>query len=327
MTSRQLRVRYEGSTCDPRESDSGAPAGCRTGNLIFIVKFNGALLRPPIPRPISKNTAIQEKYIDDQSVAASINLRKSFIKDPVSRPKPLNFHERFELIIKPEENVIQLELDKLCFFTNTNKLRINKLKSSVMLFNNSQTMDFPPEIRVQNSEFFNEKTSTRLLGVIINNKANFEDNTRELVRRGTKKLWLLRRMKQLGLDPATVLKYWVSECRPLLEFSCPLWTGSISKQQSRTLESVQKSALAIAFNDRNLSYRGALVRAGLPRLDSRRLDLSRTWGLRAARQHGQTFFKQNTNNTRGAKPFLEPFCRTTKRRNSAIPFITRLLNN
>ena len=75
LTSRQLRVRYKGSTSDPRELDSGAPAGCRTGNLIFIVKFNGALLRPPIPRPISKNTAIQEKYIDDQSVAASINLR------------------------------------------------------------------------------------------------------------------------------------------------------------------------------------------------------------------------------------------------------------
>ena len=68
LTSRQLRVRYEDATYDPRKLDSGAPAGCRTGNIIFLVKF---------PGPISKNTAAQEKYIDDQYVATSINLRKS----------------------------------------------------------------------------------------------------------------------------------------------------------------------------------------------------------------------------------------------------------
>ena len=56
----------------------------------------------------------------------------------------------------------------------------------------------------------------------MNNKASFEDNTAEMVRRGTKKLWLLRRMRQLGLDSATVLKYGTSEGRPLLEYSCPL---------------------------------------------------------------------------------------------------------
>ena len=315
-----------------------------TGNIIFLVKFNGALLRPPIPRPLTKNTGIQAltkntgmqeltknttmkaKYIDDITLAVSINLRKSLIKDPESRPKPLNFHERFQLIIKPEENVLQAELDRLLFFTDQNYLKINLVKSSTLLFNNSTTLDFPPEFGLGQSQYLQEKTSTKLLGVIVNNKANFGDNTEEMVRRGTKKLWLLRRMRQLGLDSTTVLKYWTSEGRPLLENACALWTGSLTVIQSRSLEAVQRSAMAIAYSDLNLSYAVALARAGLPRLDFRREQLARTWGERAAKQHGQTFFTPNPMKTRGAQRFLEPHCRTTRRRKSAIPYITRLLN-
>ena len=90
LTRRQLIVRYKGAKSTPRTLDSGATQGAKTGNLIFIVKFNGALLRPPIPRPITRNRAIQEKYIDDQAVAASINLKKSLIKETEARPFPLN---------------------------------------------------------------------------------------------------------------------------------------------------------------------------------------------------------------------------------------------
>ena len=211
-------------------------------------------------------------------------------------------------------------------FTDQNLLKISQIKSSVMLFNKSATLDFPPEIRIGQTEYLTEKTTTKLLGVHINNKADFKDNTREMVRRATKKLWLLRRLKQLGLESSTVLKYWVSEGRPLLEYACALWTGSLTVLESRTLESVQRSAMAICFNRWDLSYSEALTRARLPRLDVRRKQLAKTWGERAARQHGQTFFTPNPTKTRGAKRFLEPYCRTKRRKKSAIPYITKLLN-
>ena len=124
-----------------------------------------------------------------------------------------------------------------------------------------------------------------------------------------------------------MLQYWVSEGRPLFEYSCPLWTWCISVLQSRSLDAIQKSAMAICYNSWDLSYSEALVRAGLPWLDTRRRELTRTWGERAAKQPGQTFFTPNQVVTRGAKRFLEPFCRTTRRRKSALPYITRLLNS
>ena len=86
------------------------------------------------------------------------------------------------------------------------------------------------------------------------------------------------------------------------------------------------SHIAICFNERKLSYSAALVRAGSPRLDSRRLGLAKTWGERAAKQHGNTFFTPNPARTRGADRFIEPHCRTSRRRKSTIPFITRLMN-
>ena len=48
------------------------------GGLIFIVKFNGAFIRPPVPRnvfgTVKTSKAIAVKFVDDGSVAASVNL-------------------------------------------------------------------------------------------------------------------------------------------------------------------------------------------------------------------------------------------------------------
>ena len=57
----------------------GGPQGAYLGGLIFIIKYNGAFLRPPVPRPIqgpvltSKSEKV--KFVDDGSVAVSINLK------------------------------------------------------------------------------------------------------------------------------------------------------------------------------------------------------------------------------------------------------------
>ena len=67
-------------------------------------------MRPPIPRPLSGNKAIQLKFVDDATKAATINLRKSLIPDTQNRSFPLNFCERAQMMIKPEENLVQQEL-------------------------------------------------------------------------------------------------------------------------------------------------------------------------------------------------------------------------
>ena len=163
---------------------------------------------------------------------------------------------------------------------------------------------------------------------MINNKLNFQNHVEYIVKRGNYKLWLLRRLKQLGLNCNSVLEYYTSEIRPILEYAAPFWTGSLTIKQSKSIESVQRSALAICLHEWDLSYSECLARTGLKRLDIRRVELSRRWGESTAKTPGQTFFHQNVNshNTRNPKRFIEPFCRTRKYSKSAVPYITRLLN-
>ena len=49
-------------------------------------------------------------FVDDATKAATINLRKSLIPDTQNRSFPLNFCERAQMMIKPEENLVQQEL-------------------------------------------------------------------------------------------------------------------------------------------------------------------------------------------------------------------------
>ena len=80
---------FHGATATPRSIPGGFGQGVWLGGILFIVKFNGACLRPAIPRPWTGITALKVKYVDDATQAASVNLKKSLIPDPRERPSEL----------------------------------------------------------------------------------------------------------------------------------------------------------------------------------------------------------------------------------------------
>ena len=68
-------------------------------------------IAPPIPRP-NGNSTLQLKLMDDSTKAASVNLKNSLVPDPKTRVFPLSYNERTQMVIKPEENMLQIELDR-----------------------------------------------------------------------------------------------------------------------------------------------------------------------------------------------------------------------
>ena len=116
-----------------------------------MLKFNGAFLRPPIPReikgPVHESKAKKVKYVDDGTVAVSINLKKVLERDQESDwPRPLNYRERTEHNLPATNNLLQFYLSDAESFLNQNKLKLNKEKTQVMLFNKSRKWDFPPKL-------------------------------------------------------------------------------------------------------------------------------------------------------------------------------------
>ena len=177
---------------------------------------------PPIPRPLSRNKGIQLKYIDDSTQAASLNLLMSLEADLSDRPRPLRYHERTQMKIKEDENVLQQELLKFQDFTVKNKLVINTKKCFVMLFTRSKLHAFPPEFHVGSSEILEAKGSHRILGVIVQNDLRWTKQVEHMVRKATRTTWVLRRMRALGVDQDTLVAFWKAEGLPCVA----LWPDS-----------------------------------------------------------------------------------------------------
>ena len=82
-------------------------------------------------------------FIDDLSEAEAVNLKKQLTYVPSTRPYPLNYHERYQQILKPGSK-LQANLTKIELFTKHIQMKINQEKSKIMIFNVSKNFDFPP---------------------------------------------------------------------------------------------------------------------------------------------------------------------------------------
>ena len=71
LSSRSMILSYKREVFSPKSLPGGFGQGVWLGGLLFIIKFNGACLRPPIPRTVSKNSSMQVKFIDVSSQADS----------------------------------------------------------------------------------------------------------------------------------------------------------------------------------------------------------------------------------------------------------------
>ena len=124
----------------------------------------------------------------------------------------------------------------------------------------------------------------------------------------------------------------MKQVRSVLEFGVPVWNSSITKEEVKDLERVQKCFHQIALGSDYSNYSDALIQTGLETLEIRRTKLCLSFGKKAANHPKHShWFKQNNDkelpNTRSIKPkFSEPKCRLERFRNSPIPYLTRLLN-
>ena len=318
-----------------RSSEKSLPAGFSAGTclggLLFVVKFNGACLRPPIPRPVTGNRSIQMKYVDDSSKMASVNLKKSLEQDPSIRQRPLNYHERTEMRLRNSENILQQELTRFEAFCTQNKLVINSKKSFVMLFNRSRTLAFPPEFSIGNGETLKVERTLRILGVLVQDDLPWSSQINEMVRSASKTTWVLRRMKALGVDHDTLVNFWKSEGRVHLEMACPVWHSGLTLGQARDLDRAQRMAMAAIAGRWEPSHSGQLRHFGLEPLGSRRVKICRTFADRTARdsRHMDLFVPSGARPRKGklVKTYREPKSRTVTHYNSALPYLTRLLNS
>ena len=209
-------------------------------------------------------------------------------------------------------------------------MKINLEKTNLMLFNNCRSLDFNPNVLI-----FNQKIQlveeTRLLGLIVSSDLKWSANTKNLVNKANKHLWIISRLKKLGADPNSLCEIYRKQIRCLLELASPVWTGSITKNEIIQIERVQKCALHIILGHAYTTYQEALYLLNLDPLQTRRKHLALKFALKAENHPKfRTWFKPNPKfgKTRTLQPKYYPIRSSNWRlERSPIGYLTTLLNN
>ena len=160
---------------------------------------------------------------------------------------------------------MQAQLGVLANYANTNEMKINQTKSKVMLFNTLYKNDFTPELEIDGvmSELVEK---IKLLGVIITSDLKQRENTEFITKKAFKRLWLLKRLNQLGASTAALLDTYIKHVRSVVEFAAVVWTSSLTQEDIGSIERV-KSVLFCIFG----------------------LKLQQFWSSMCYALHGETF--------------------------------------
>ena len=333
LSNRTMVLTYNGEQSTSKDLPGGGPQGAYLGGLIFMIKYNGAFLRPPIPPmitgPVLDSKAEKVKYVDDGTVVVSIDLKKCLKGDPKSRPRPLNFHERTQHILPPKNNLLQYYLDDTENFTEENQMRINSSKSKVILFNKSRKWDFPPEVSFSDNVNLVVEEEIKLVGIVLTSDLRWEKNTQYICKKAMQKMWTLRRMKSFNLEIEDICDTYVKEIRSILELAAPVWHSGLTVKQTRDIERVQKTALKIILGNEYTNYDVACTLMGIEPLNLRREQLCLKFARKNLKQENSLFTKntQPMNTRNKPKVVVEPKCNYKRFKNSSIPYMSRLLNS
>ena len=333
LSGRSMKLTHNGTQSTIKKLPGGGPQGAYLGGLIFIIKYNGAFLRPPIPRPVAgplKSSRTEKvKFVDDGTVAVSVDLKTCLVADPENRARPLNYHERTGHILPPENNLLQYYISDTEQFVADNKMVINKQKTKIICFSKSRKWDFPPEV------FFNDGTQieviseTTLLGVVVTRDLRWDKNTDFMCQKARKRLWILRRLSSFDLNIYQLFDVYTKEVRSLLELAVPVWHPGLTVRQSKDIESVQKLAFKIILQNSYTSYLHACSVLRTETLASRRVKLCTKFAIKNLKSEKPMFtkFTASVNTRQQRNTVKEPRCNTSRYQKSSIPYLAKLLNS
>ena len=323
---------HNGASSERKYLPGGTPQGAFLGGLIFMIKFNGAFLRPSVPRPISgpisRSQSQSVKFVDDGSVARTIDLTASLVQDPVNRPRPLQFRERTCQVLPDEQNPILFELRDFERFSEENKMKINQKKTTSMLFNTSRKWDCPVELTFKDGAELEPVKEIKLVGVFITDDLKWQRNTEYICNKARRKLWLLRRMKTLNLSTMQLFDVYTKEVRSILEMAVPVWHGGLTQKQSKEIERVQKVAFRIILTNKYRNYENALKSLDAETLHQRRINICKSFATKNLKSESPFFDRiaQYPNTRAKAKIVREFKCNTSRYAKSSLPYLANLLN-
>ena len=233
--------------------NGGTPQGTLLGIICFLIQMNDLKALPPIPLdelltpPGVKQNSTSAKFVDDLSILTAIKLREN-LEICENLEKPLVYHNRTEHYLPDEKNPMNEQINNLLEFTEINEMKINKYKTKVMLFNRATSLDFQSNILLESSPL-DVVEETKILGIMLSSDLKWKKHVDFVRKKCLKKMWSIRRMKEIGGSIHDMIDVFTLQIRCLAEIGCPSWNGALTQKDITKLESIQKIALRIMLGE------------------------------------------------------------------------------
>ena len=269
--------------------NGGVPQGTKLGPVLFLVMINDLEMK-------SDNSS-HWKFVDDVTIS--------------------------EVVTTSNESHLQSDLEDLQRWASENDMKLNGRKCKEMTISFLRCdVDCPP-LEIDGHQL--ERVATfKILGLTINNTIKWSECVDVIVRKSSKRLYMLRVLCRSGIPITDLLVIYNASIRPILEYACVVWHNSLPKYLSDKFELVQKRALRILYP--NTHYEDALSSSGCSRLHVRRQDICRKTFQKIARPTSKLYNllpatreEACGRNLRNCKHRSVPRCKTERFKRSFIP--------
>ena len=164
---------------------------------------------------------------------------------------------------------LQTDLDSLDTWADQNSMLLNPKKRKAKHFCFMRTPPVMPPLTL-GGQTLNIVTQAKLLGLHIRSDLCWSDQVDAMVSKGSRRLYLLSRLRRAGLPRSDLITVYYGYIRPTLEYATPCWNAGLTKRQSDGIERIQKRACRIIMGRQYLSYSDGLVILDLQRLSERK---------------------------------------------------------
>jgi len=289
LCDRQQRVKLSQYVADWITLTGGMPQGSYLGPLIFLVLINDLTAG-----------CLLHKFMDDTTLS--------------------------EVIPKGGSSSMLSILTDVVNWSKDNLMNINWNKTKEMRIG-SNMANILDDVLCYNDTQIKQVCSFKLLGIVIDHNLKWSSHVDEICTKASRRLHFLKVLKRSAVSVDDLYYFYVSAIRPVLEYACPVWHTSLTKEQTKQLESVQKRAFRIIYNSNCLDYENFCVIHQLQTLSIRRDILCKSFFDKQVLNTNsclhyllpQSRISVN-NRLRKVVPFPPPRSRTVRFSNSFIPF-------
>ena len=320
---REMKVKWHGILSEKRELRGGGPQGSTFGIWEYLSQSNDNA------NCVDPNARF--KFVDDLTFIEVIQLLNIGLASyNVKNHIPSNI-ESHNQIIPSTHLKSQKYLNLINDWTKKKKMKLNEKKTTNMIFSFTRKFQFTTDISVNNRDIEIVK-ETKLLGTHITNDLKWDKNTSEIVKRANQRMQLLNRAAKFTSNINDLKRVYLTYILNLLDQSAVIWHSSLSKKNERDLERIQKVAVKMILGKSYLNYNDGLQKLRLKKLNLRRQNICLNFAKKCLKNNKvKHFFKESYKihkmNKRSKNIFKVKMSRTKRFQQSAIPYMTKLLNN